>query len=340
MKRLSIAALAAFFVLLGCENPASTSTAARAAVGPSPLTYYVSNNGNNNYPGTSAQPFKTITHALVKAGQANPTAGHRVVVSVAPGTYNTANSEIFPLIVPAHVEIAGDIQHSGNGTVPTKIVGSGLISGTSSSFATMMVNADDVIGGLWITTNNQVSSGQFAVVLNQGTGIQIAYCTIVRSTTGIYGADNVQATIHDTVLEENETGIRLLNLTPQDGSITELYRNSIRHNTSRGVYLSLSTGSIVPDLGGALIGYYFNPILGQTPIYGRGLNVLAWNGVQDLYIDSAAGTVGTFSLFTRNNSWSQIAGGGTSGGVIAFTYPQLSIDSANAVQAPNTPSPF
>jgi len=355
MKHLSIAALAALAVLLGCENPASPPPSARMVpVRPTLPQFYVSNTGNNNNPGTSDLPFKTITFALSQAAQTNPHARNLTSVYVTPGTYDSANGEIFPLVVPAYVRVEAAIKRSGNVPAPAKIVGSGFIPGSTFTSATVLINGGAELSGLWITTHNSVTPGQRAVVLNEGTGIVIEYCTIVGSYTGIFGAGHVQATIHDTVIEENETGVQLADLKPQDGLVTELYRNSIRHNTWCGVYLNLGTGSVVPDLGGGLIGFVYkangsivdpdsgmNPYAGvKTPVYGVGLNVLAWNGTHDLYIDYAAGTVGAFSLFARNNSWSQVAPGGTSGGEISTSYPKVSIDSSNASQAPNTPASY
>ncbi|EMN72217.1 PF07602 domain protein [Leptospira interrogans serovar Bataviae str. UI 08561] len=66
------------------------------------VSYFVDSvGGMDSYPGTSNQPFKTITKALslVKAGDS---------IFVAPGTYDAASGERFPLIVPDEVQLIGD----------------------------------------------------------------------------------------------------------------------------------------------------------------------------------------------------------------------------------------
>src|SRR5436190_7010307 len=71
-------------IMLGsniCSLVLSTASLAAAQT-----TYYVATTGNDSNPGTSAQPFRTITHAYSLAG-----AGTTILVQ--PGTYTdyTAN---------------------------------------------------------------------------------------------------------------------------------------------------------------------------------------------------------------------------------------------------------
>ncbi|HKI86680.1 MAG TPA: DUF1565 domain-containing protein, partial [Thermoanaerobaculia bacterium] len=65
-------------------------------------TYYVNNSsGSNGNPGTSASPWKTLSYALSHSLASGD------VVSVAPGTYNSANGENYPLALQDGVKIEG-----------------------------------------------------------------------------------------------------------------------------------------------------------------------------------------------------------------------------------------
>src|SRR5437879_2400919 len=88
-----------------------------------PNFYVNAPTGSDTNRGTQASPFKTITHAmsLSKSGS---------TVQVAPGTYDVANREIFPITVPAGVLLIGDEFNKGGGISPTSIVGGGLAPGS------------------------------------------------------------------------------------------------------------------------------------------------------------------------------------------------------------------
>ena len=54
--------------------------------------------------GSADKPFKTLTRAMV-AVKASTTGG--LTISLSPGIYGTANGEVFPIVVPTGVTIAG-----------------------------------------------------------------------------------------------------------------------------------------------------------------------------------------------------------------------------------------
>src|SRR5688500_17905353 len=70
--------------------------------------------------GTQPQPFRTITRAIatVLAGQ---------TIQVAPGTYDAALGETFPLLLPPGTALLGDELTKGNGSTPTRIEGGGAV---------------------------------------------------------------------------------------------------------------------------------------------------------------------------------------------------------------------
>ena len=89
--------------------------------GPStPSVYYVNASGGSDMnPGTQTSKFKTITKAMSVATRSGTT------VEVAPGLYDVANGETFPITVPAGVLLKGDETTKGGGSTPTSIVGGG-----------------------------------------------------------------------------------------------------------------------------------------------------------------------------------------------------------------------
>ena len=62
--------------------------------------FYVSPSGDNDNPGTLAEPWKTLTFALAAVG-----AGDQVHAEA--GTYDTGNGEVFPLAIPSDVSLIG-----------------------------------------------------------------------------------------------------------------------------------------------------------------------------------------------------------------------------------------
>jgi len=80
--------------------------------------------GNDATSNPTCTPFKTITKAL-------STVGAGALVWVAPGTYDAALGETFPIAIPPGVTLWGDQPNKGLGTVQTVV--SGLGAGTEKS---------------------------------------------------------------------------------------------------------------------------------------------------------------------------------------------------------------
>lgn len=129
---------------------------------------------------TAAQPFKTLTHALAVAGAPvladDARKGAGPVVALAPGLYDAANGETFPIIVPTGVAVIGDEDNHGSGIV---VAGAGPLPGRADMQSALIPSPyaavagihvaasgvhsmayDETIGGAGITLrNNTIESG-------------------------------------------------------------------------------------------------------------------------------------------------------------------------------------
>ncbi|HEY9602359.1 MAG TPA: DUF1565 domain-containing protein, partial [Allocoleopsis sp.] len=110
--------------------------------------------GKDTGVGNSTAPLKTLTKALAKA-----TAG--TTIQLAAGTYNTANGEIFPLVVPSGVMILGHEPSKGKGI---SIQGSGTYN--SPTFANQNV-------ALRMESNAQLRGVTVTNPVERGTGVWI-----------------------------------------------------------------------------------------------------------------------------------------------------------------------
>ncbi|NEP02011.1 MAG: DUF1565 domain-containing protein [Symploca sp. SIO2E9] len=105
--------------------------------------------GNDSGSGHSSSPFKTLTKALQSVTA--PT-----TIRLAPGTYQAAGGEKFPLVIPSGVIVVGQEANKGKGIV---IVGSGTYA--SPSFGdqniTLRLNSYAQLRG--VTLSNQAKNG-------------------------------------------------------------------------------------------------------------------------------------------------------------------------------------
>ncbi len=173
--------------------------------------YYVdAASGLDTNPGTSEEPFKTITHAVSIAGTDN-------IISVLPGTYNAALGETFPIRPKQGQMLIGDISNKGLGTVTTTIYGAGDASAEpGDDYLATIVGADQaMVAGLEIGAP-------------YGTG-----------TYGIYLAD-VTMTIEDNSFASNLYG----GARAMGTGATVIMRNDFQ-TSSYGVYHFNCTGGMI-----------------------------------------------------------------------------------------------
>lgn len=99
--------------------------------------------GSDSNAGTDQAPFKTISHALSVA-----VAGDSI--KVAPGTYDAALGESFPIQIPDSVALIGDETNRGKGSAPTEIRGQGPIPSVLSYTAAILGGHGSRIAGFLV----------------------------------------------------------------------------------------------------------------------------------------------------------------------------------------------
>ena len=202
--------LAGLALLAGCSKTSKSPTA--PGVTPPPAFFVDVATGSDGNPGTNSQPFRTITHALVAAGE-------DVVIHVAPGTYDTTTGEAFPLVLQAGQVLLGDTLNKGGGATGTTIFGVGLTPGGGShwAYSTVVLADSSMVAGFQVDGPYHVS--QFGAVAADA-GAIVANNTF---QAGEYG------------------GVGL------DGSGSSLIRGNVFNTSSYGVYLWFCTDSLIVE---------------------------------------------------------------------------------------------
>lgn len=183
------------------------------------LLYINPTTGVDTASGSQSAPFKTLTKALQ---QATP----NTTLRLAPGTYSTANGEIFPLIVPSNVTIVGDESQKGKGI---QIIGSGrFLSPTfGGQNVTFKLENNAKLQGLTIT--NKDSRG--TAVWVESTNPTIVNCTFINSLReGIFATGSAKPIVTDCVFFQNAAaGISIVREAKGE------YRRNVCQNTGYGI---------------------------------------------------------------------------------------------------------
>lgn len=246
---------------------------------PAPLPYMVNAATGNDAAGDGVTtPYRTITKALSTAGLGD-------TVTVAPGTYDSALGESFPIVIPPGVTLIGDEMNKGNGPTPTLIRGGGGYGRLG-----MVVVAGDyaTIAGFTITNNNpfDIVPGTGAWV---GHGVVMDHRIVVTLRNNriagcrdyaVYGLGGDRSVISGNEIVNNGGA---LSFGGGGEDFIRIDNNIIRAN-SAGVRCYAPTYA---DLGGG-------------PAHSVGGNVIAGNAAFDLWTD-----VSTFS-YARNNFWDHV----------------------------------
>ena len=175
--------------------------------------------GADDATGTSAaQPFRTLTHAFAVAG--GGAKGPAPVIAVAPGTYDAAGGETFPLVVPAGITVVGDEENKGAGIV---VSGAGPMA-TREFFQTAMVpSSNATVAGLTVTTTGNCSLAYEAPT--GGAGITLRNNTIATGGfCGVYLMVASGGMIADNLWQGGGTGMTLIAVggdatTPVQGNV-------------------------------------------------------------------------------------------------------------------------
>ncbi|MFN4844555.1 MAG: DUF1565 domain-containing protein [Dolichospermum sp.] len=229
--------------------------AAQAQLPPVSSVIYVDpvNSLNTAETGTSANPYKTITSALI---QAKP----GTVIQLAPGNYS---EESFPIKLKPGVTLRGDESSLGERVV---ISGGGdYISGIfAKQNITIVANQDTVIAGVTVTNKNE-----------RGTGVWVESTNpIIRNSSFISNArEGVFVTGQGNPRIENN---RFVQNSANGISITKKSRGEIRNNLFQnngfGLVIgntstpSLTENQIVQNKDGIVISESAKPLVRKNTI--------------------------------------------------------------------------
>src|SRR6266513_4492865 len=266
--------------------------------------------GSDTNRGTLASPFKTVTYAmsLSKSGS---------TVQVAPGTYDVANGEIFPITVPAGVLLIGDETNRGGGSTPTSVVGGGqVLTSPVGTSAALLPGTGSTIAGFTITNNN----GSFSV----RRGLSLGYNTVTLRNDTVTGATHQVGVYIDASINHVITGNRIVDngststgLAFSKGGVGSKVEKNVITGNGFGVEYDVAGG----DLGG-----------GSASSVGG--NVISCNSQHDLF--SHAPTA--ISISAASNFWDHSSPmiGSNAGDDI---YDSSGIATINATLAAQTSNP-
>ena len=290
-------------------TPACTAPAPPSGVG---ATRIVSASvGNDSTASGTCFAYKTITAALATMSTGT--------VWVAPGTYNAANGEVFPISVPAGVSLIGDVANKGNGTAATLIKGHGAVS---TWYAALVSGATSTISGfelddsgftvlsvgiygdnvsMAVTANTFLSTLYGGIALFNGGNPSITNNTFQSSTYGVYTQCTGTATIQgNTFTDSNAIDTALGNAIIQ-GNTINMSNIGIVVESSGSPRIQNNTFSSGSGTYMAAIWVIF----GTSPVIRN--NTFSGTGPAVLTRDTAAPDLGT-SLSAGNNIFSSITG--------------------------------
>lgn len=250
IQRAIAAILTSALLLFGQAASLTSSVPVAQAAG---LNIYVSASVVGPGAGTEADPYKTITSALAVA-----TSGDTILV--APGTYNVANGEGFPISMVPGVALVG------SGADVTTIAG----DGTSQviSIQTFSTSTSTLVDGFRIT-GGATAAGSGIIIHDSLPTISNNIITGNSATFGggIYINGESSPSIHDNIFEGNASttgGGGIYCATSGIGSNPTIFNNTILANSGG------TTGGGIAIVG-CSPSVYDNVISGNSASVGGGL---------------------------------------------------------------------
>ncbi|EMF80760.1 PF07602 family protein [Leptospira weilii serovar Topaz str. LT2116] len=261
--------------------------------------------GNNSNPGTSLAPYRTITYAVSQPG---------TTIYVAPGTYNEALGEIFPIKIPAGVSLIGNelgkgtdskdgnSGYTGAGVTPNKgptlIYGVGPISPGVSNFDTLVLANNSTVAGFTITNPRplDITTTTTAVYIQGAstgltTGITVRNNTLTGTPggTGIFIVPSNQSG-SGNIISGNSIFLNYIGLyNGTTNTISKVEYNSITRNNFGVMITANSNFNNNMDLGGGSTG-------------SKGHNILSCNTRYDISMPG----LNMINLYAKNNQWDHI----------------------------------
>lgn len=231
--------------------------------------------GNDANAGSRSSPFKSLTRAL-------KTATKSTIIQLGLGSYQAANGEVFPLVIPEGVMVVGNEASKGAGIV---IIGSGtyqsltfgvqnitlLLLNNASLLGVTVTNQTDKGSGVWIeSTHPTLSNNTFINCAREGVFVTgnakpaiLDNVFVQNAASGLTMARNSKGEVLRNTLQKNALGIAISDFAAPliaNNTISEnktaialsrearpvLRQNTIAKNSAGGL---LVNGSAIPDLG-------------------------------------------------------------------------------------------
>ena len=282
-------------VVLAMRNPPTDALYIRSNETPTiefidtPISeiYVDAENGENSvHRGTSADSaLRTISYALELATDG-------MSVRVAPGVYNAAHDEQFPLVVPADVSLVGNVEERGAGAQPT-IIDS---TGPGGNLRAIEPRSSSIIAGFTVTSagyafyvdrlnvriqdNTIRDAGSTAIyVVNGGNNLQIERNTIIQNSYGIYFPHSNSTAggliENNSIVDNYDVGLYF---------VGETNDTKVQFNTIVGNRIGVAFDRPGGDLGGGAAG-------------SEGFNTFSCNIHADLWTSSS------IFIDAQNNYW-------------------------------------
>ncbi|MEO0683876.1 MAG: DUF1565 domain-containing protein, partial [Cyanobacteria bacterium J06649_11] len=171
--------------------------------------------GSDTSNGSRLSPFKSLTRTL---NNIRPPA----IVHLAPGTYNSANGEVFPLIISSGVWLVGNEATKGQGIV---IEGSNDYQTKSFGLQNITLILADDAQLMGVTVTNPINKGTGVWI--ESTSPTVANNTFIKCRReGIFISGNAKPAILDNVFVQNASA----GLVMARNSKGEVLRNVIQKN--------------------------------------------------------------------------------------------------------------
>ncbi len=268
--------------LPGCGGGGGGSSASCTAPSPPPSVtaklIVSSAKGNDATASGACFAYKTITAALAHASSGD-------VVWVAPGTYDAANGEVFPVTVPAGVRLVGDEANKGNGGTKTEILGGGDIPADGGACAgngwgTAVYPMDGAFVSGFVITNTNATSTYPVNIVVRNSNVTLQNNTIASSPShGVYFCNNSSLNYVAGNRITGNSGVGLAFIS--GGTETEITGNTITSN-HYGVEYDSDGG----DLGGG-------------PAGSTGGNIISCNTANDLWTNQGP----SLTIYAADDLW-------------------------------------
>jgi len=231
--------------------------------------------GNDNYSGSRLKPYRSISCVLA-------TKKAPMIIQLAPGTYNNANGEIFPLVIPSGVMVVGNeatkgknVAIAGNGTYDSGLFGrqnvTMLLLGNAALIGVTVTNKNVKGSGIWIEStsptlsdNTLIECGREGVfVCGNAKPVITDNLFVKNASAGLIITSYGKGEVLRNVLENNALGIVMsdfaapliaenklfankIGVVVSHNSRPVLRHNLITHNSQGGLFIN---GTAIPDLG-------------------------------------------------------------------------------------------